>query len=189
MTADQITDVLNAMGAEQITDVLNRPYAQELIASRIPARVAYTALDGTPRVIPVNYHWNGSTLVMCSAPKSAKVAALRANPRVAITIDSEDMPPKLLLLRGAASVEIADGVPEVFLTAARRRTPDAHWDAWAGGVPCLYPQMAVITITLDWAKLIDFETCAPKAEEDLARAAQPGQTSWVTPIVRRSARR
>jgi hypothetical protein len=179
----------DTMTAEQITDVLNRPYAQQLIASRIPARIAYTALDGTPRVIPTNYHWNGSTLVICSAPKSAKVAALRAKPRVAITVDSEPMPPRLLLLRGAASIEIVDGVPEVFLTAARRRTPDEYWDAWTAGVPSLYPQMAVITITPDWAKLIDFETSAPKAEEDLARAAQPGLTSWVTPIVSRSAPR
>ena len=175
------------MTAEQIIDVLNRPYAQALIASRIPARIAYTALDGTPRVIPINYHWNGSTLVIASALKSAKVAALRANPRVAITVDSEDMPPKVLLVRGVASVEIVDGVPEVFLTAARRRTPDAYWDSWSGGVHTLYPQMAVITITPGWVKLIDFETNVPKAEEELALAAPPGQTSWVTPIVTRLA--
>jgi hypothetical protein len=175
------------MTAEQITDVLNRPHSQALIASRVPLRIAYTALDGTPRVIPINYHRDGSTLVIASALKSAKVAALRANPRVALTVDSEDMPPKILLMRGAASVEVVDGVPEVFLSAARRRTPEAYWDTWVGGVATLYPQMAVITITLDWAKLIDFETSAPKAEEDLARAAQPGVTSWVTPIVSRSA--
>jgi len=176
-----------AIDTNQITDVLSRPYAQELIASRIPARVAYTALDGTPRVVPVNYHWNGSAVVMCSAPKSAKVAALRANPRVAITIDSEPMPPRMLLLRGSASVEIVDGVPDVFLKAARRRTPDEYWDAWVGGLPALYSQMAVITVTPDWVKLIDFENNAPKAEEDLAREAAPEQMSWVTPIVRRQA--
>jgi hypothetical protein len=172
---------------EQITDVLNRPIARELIESRIPARVAYTALDGTPRVVPVNYLWTGSTVILCSAPKSAKVAALQANPRVAITIDSEPMPPRMLLLRGVASVEIVDGVPDLFLKAARRRTPDEYWDAWVGGLPSLYSQMAVITITPDWVKLIDFETNAPKAEEDLARSAPPDKMSWVTPIVRRQA--
>jgi len=174
---------------DHITDVLNRTYAQELIASRIPARVAYTALDGTPRVVPVNYYLNGSTVVMCSAPKSAKVAALRANPRVAITIDSEPMPPRMLLLRGTASVEIVDGVPDVFLQAARRRTPDEYWDAWVGGLPAMYSQMAVITVALDWVKLIDFETSAPKAEEDLARNAPPELMSWVKPIVRGQALR
>src|SRR5690349_20587609 len=77
------------MTPAQIADVLNRPYAQELIASRIPARIAYTALDGTPRVIPCNYLWNGSAVVLASAATSPKVSALRANPRVAISIDSE----------------------------------------------------------------------------------------------------
>jgi hypothetical protein len=172
------------MTPAQIADVLNRPYAQELIASRIPARIAYTALDGTPRVVPTNYLWTGSAVVIASAETSAKVAALRANPRVAITIDSEPMPPKTLLLRGAASVDVVEGVPQEFLDAARRRTPDEYWDAWSSSLPGLYPRMAVITITPDWAKLIDFETNAPKAEEDLARAAlATGQMSWVTPIV------
>ncbi len=172
------------MTPAQIADVLNRPYAQELIASRIPARIAYTALDGTPRVIPCNYLWNGSAVVLASAATSPKVSALRANPRVAISIDSEPMPPKILLLRGAAAVDIVEGVPPVFLSAARRRTPDEYWDAWSSSLPALYPRMAVITITPDWAKLIDFETNAPKAEEDLARAAlTEGQMSWVTPIV------
>jgi hypothetical protein len=98
------------------------------------------------------------------------------------------MPPKTLLLRGTASIEIVDGVPDVFLSAARRRTPDEYWDAWTGSLPSLYPQMAVITIALDWVKLIDFETSAPKAEEDLARAAlAEGKMSWVTPIVLSSA--
>jgi hypothetical protein len=177
------------MTAAEITDVMERQYARELIASRVPARIAYIALDGTPRVVPVNYHWNGSTVVIGSAATSAKVAALRANPRVAITIDSEAMPPQYILLRGAASVEVVDGVPEVFLTAARRRTPEEFWDAWVAGVHNLYSQMAVITITPHWAKLIDCDTTAPKAEEDLARAAPQGVTSWVTPILLRAAAR
>lgn len=182
-----MTTATGTMSAAQISDVMNRPYAKELVDSRIPARIAYTALDGTPRVVPTNYSWNGSAVILCSAPNSAKVAALRANPRVAITIDSEPMPPKLLLLRGAASIEIVQGVPQQFMDAARRRTPDEYWDAWTGGLPSLYSEMALITVTPDWVKLIDFETNAPKAEEDLARAAAPDKMSWVTPIVRGSA--
>lgn len=174
------------MTTEQISEIMNRPHAVELIASRIPARIAYTALDGTPRVVPTNYVWTGSAVVLCSATTSAKVAALQANPRVAITVDSEPMPPKTLLLRGTAEVEIVAGVPEIFLAAARRRTPEEYWDLWTAGLPSLYSEMAVITITPDWVKLIDFETSAPKAEEDLARAAGPERMSWVTPIVMRA---
>jgi hypothetical protein len=34
-------------------------------------------------------------------------------------------------------------------------------------VRALYQQMALITITPDWAKLLDFETTIPKAVADL----------------------
>jgi len=37
-------------------------------------------------------------------------------------------------------------------------------------VRALFDQMAVITITLTWAKLLDFETTIPKAVEDIVRA-------------------
>jgi hypothetical protein len=33
--------------------------AQRLLAAAIPARVAYIAIDGTPRVVPMNFVWNG----------------------------------------------------------------------------------------------------------------------------------
>lgn len=34
----------------------------------------------------------------------------------------------------------------------------------------LYTTMAIITITPDWAKLLDFQTTIPKAVEDLVKA-------------------
>jgi hypothetical protein len=64
--------------------------AQGVLKSTIPARLAYIAKDGTPRVIPTWFHWNGSETVMATfiagpnvrhAP--ARPAALRANPGVA----------------------------------------------------------------------------------------------------------
>src|SRR5437588_10773107 len=39
--------------------VLNDPLAQELMGSNIPARVAYTSVDGSPRAVPLGFHWNG----------------------------------------------------------------------------------------------------------------------------------
>lgn len=39
--------------------LLNDPVAQELLHSTVPARLAYTWLDGTPRVVPIWFHWNG----------------------------------------------------------------------------------------------------------------------------------
>ena len=37
--------------------LLQHPTSQELLHSKIPARLAYVALDGTPRVIPIWFHW------------------------------------------------------------------------------------------------------------------------------------
>jgi Pyridoxamine 5'-phosphate oxidase len=158
------------MSSQDIAEVMNRPYSQELLASHIPARLAYTGLDSEPRVVPIGYHWDGTHVTVASAVSSPKTKALQANPKVALTIDSEGFPPKVLLLRGTAQVEVVDGVADVFLWASKRRVPDDQWIDWQAGVRGLYDQMAVITITPTWAKLLDFETTIPKAEEDIMRA-------------------
>jgi hypothetical protein len=44
------------MKQEHVTQVLNDPLAQELLNSNIPARLAYTGLDGSPRAIPIGFH-------------------------------------------------------------------------------------------------------------------------------------
>ena len=68
--------------------LLTHPVAQRLLAATIPARLAYIALDGTPRVIPTLFHWSGVELILSSWPDDPKVAALREHPAVAITIDT-----------------------------------------------------------------------------------------------------
>jgi hypothetical protein len=40
-------------------ELLNDPVARRLLASPVPARLAYTWTDGTPRVVPIGFHWNG----------------------------------------------------------------------------------------------------------------------------------
>jgi hypothetical protein len=160
------------MQQQEIADVLGKQISQGLLASHIPARFAYVGIDGDPRVVPIGFHWNGSQLLLFTVPKSAKVGALRQNPRVAITIDTEGYPPHVLLIRGAASVETVDGVPADYLEASRKIVPSDQFDEWEAGVRALYEQMVCITIEPDWAKLLDFETTIPKAVEDLVRAYQ-----------------
>jgi len=51
--------------------LLDSDVAKELLASKLPARLAYVAKDGTPRVMPTWFHWTGEELVMptfASAP-------------------------------------------------------------------------------------------------------------------------
>ena len=165
------------MNHEDVIAVLNKPLALELMNSIVPARVAYNGPDGYPRVIPVGFLWNGEEIVFCSPVNAAKVRSIQNDPKVAITIDTEGMPPHVLFIRGDASVAIVDGVPREFLEASRRRMPEETFADWEAGVVALYDRMAVITITPTWAKLIDFETTLPSAIAELietkAAGAQP----------------
>jgi hypothetical protein len=159
------------MNRNDVTEVLSKPISQELLGSPIPARLAYTGLDGDPRVVPVAFHWNGAQLVVCTMPTMAKVRALRRNPRVAITIDTQEQwPPRVLLVRGTVSIEHVDGVPDEYVEASRKVTPAEVFEDWETGVRGLYDEMVRITIEPDWAKLLDFETTLPKAVEDLIHA-------------------
>jgi hypothetical protein len=156
----------------QVAEVMGKPISQELLGSSIPARLAYVGRDGDPRVVPVAFLWNRAQLVVCSLPAMAKVRALQQNPRVAITVDTQDhYPPRgVLLVRGTARLELVDGVPDEYVEASRKLVPDTEFGAWEAEVRGLYEEMVRITITPHWAKLIDFETTIPQAVEDLVRA-------------------
>lgn len=157
------------MTRDEITQVLSKPIAQRLLASNNPARLAYTGLDGTPRVIPIAFGYDGPTIDVWTVPNSAKVSALQANPQVALTVDTTgEWPPRVLLVRGTASLETVDGVPQGYLDASEKVTPASEFEAWKAGVLQLYDRMVHIEITPTWAKLLDFETTIPQAVEELA---------------------
>lgn len=158
------------MKRPDVDEVMAKPISRELLGSSIPARLSYIGVDGDPRVIPIAFWWNGSQVIVCTAPAAAKVRALRQNPRVALTIDAEGYPPRVLLVRGTARLELVDGVPEDYIEASRKLVPAEQFEGWQAGVRALYEQMVRITIEPDWAKLLDFETTIPKAVEDLVRS-------------------
>ncbi|MFD7157676.1 pyridoxamine 5'-phosphate oxidase family protein [Kribbella sp. NPDC059898] len=162
------------MNKQQIAEILAKPYAQDLLNGSEPARFAYDGLDGDPRVIPIGFWVEGDQIVIATVPKSAKVAALKKNPKVALTIDTGAFPPKVLLLRGTAELELVPGVPEGYLVAGHKVMTDEQYPAWAEGVQGLYDEMVVIRVTLTWAKLLDFETTIPKAVEDIIREKTAG---------------
>jgi pyridoxamine 5'-phosphate oxidase-like protein len=161
------------MDSEEVTRVLADPVAQRLLQSPLLARLAYNGADGAPRVIPIGYLWTGSSFVMCTATVAPKVAALRRDPRVALEVDSETVPPNILLVRGTAEIEIVDGIPDEFLAASHKAVPEQQWGAFEEQVRALYPAMARISITPRWAKVLDFETRVPIAVERLARGDHP----------------
>lgn len=162
------------MKRDAVAEVMDRPYARQLLNGPDPARFAYIGLDGDPRVVPIGFWVDHGRVVMATAPKAAKVEALRQNPKVALTIDKGAFPPKVLLMRGTAAVELVTGVPEGYLIAGRKVMNGDQYDDWVAGVRGLYDSMAVITVTPTWAKLLDFETTLPAAVEDLLEEKSGG---------------
>jgi hypothetical protein len=161
---------------DDVAAVMADPVARRLLDSTNPARLAYVALDGTPRVVPIGFLWNGKTLVIGTVPGAAKVKALRANPSVALTIDTSPpaWPPNVLLIRGAAAVTTVEGVFPEYVEASRKLTPADQFEEWETGVRMLYDQMVRIDITPEWARIHDFETRIPQAVADLAKAKLGG---------------
>lgn len=162
------------MDRAQIAEVLDLPLSRELL-DRDLARLAYVAKDGTPRAVPIGFTWNGAEIVMCTATNAPKITALRHNPAVALTIDTEAHPPKILLVRGRAELDVVDGIPDEYFQASGtyEMTPEQRVE-WEAGVRALYDQMVRIVVTPTWAKLIDFETTLPSAVEELMRRKQAG---------------
>ena len=155
------------MRASEITEILDRPISRELLARDV-VRLAYVAKDGTPRNVPIAFTWNGSEIVMCTTKNAPKLPALRENPTVALTIDTEVHPPKILLIRGRAELDVVDGIPEEYLqiNGSYEMTPEQRVE-WEAEVRSLYDGMVRIVVTPTWAKLIDFETTLPSAVEEL----------------------
>src|ERR1051325_9302800 len=126
------------MQANEINQILNRPISQELLARDL-IRLAYVAKDGTPRNVPIGFTWNGSQIVMCTSKNAPKLPALSANPVVALTIDTEVHPPKILLIRGRAELDVVEGIPVEFLkmNGTHQMTPEQRVE-WAAEVRSLY---------------------------------------------------
>ncbi len=146
--------------------LLNDPVATHLLQSDIPARLAYVALDGKPRVVPVWAESNGSEIVLVSPATSAKLKSLARNPDVAITIDSPTFPWHVLLIRGTARMEFVDGLAPEFLRLACRymgaEPGRGFCEMYAGMVSRMpVPKTARITVTPRWVGINDFETRFP----------------------------
>lgn len=144
-------------------ELLQNPTARELLESKIPARVAYVWTDGTPRVVPIWFHWNGTEFVFATPPKAPKLKALAKNPKVSLTIDDNSFPHKVLLVRGTASMDKVEGVVPEYAAAAERYFGREQGRAWVQQLGTMVPSMVRIAITPEWVGLLDFQTRFPSA--------------------------
>ena len=144
--------------------LLKDPVVEGLLASSNVARLAYNWLNGTPRVVPIWFTWTGEEIVLGSPPKAPKLRALKANPDVALTIDSDaSWPYKALLVRGKAKVEMVPGIAPEYAQSARRYFGDEQGDAWVEQMKSMVSEMARIAIKPGWVGVLDFETRFPSA--------------------------
>ena len=153
-------------------DLLNDPVAQELLKSPTPARLAFVWTDGSPRVVPIWFLWNGSQFVLAGPENAPKVKALRKNPKVALTVDSDNWPHKVLLIRGTATIDMVEGVAPEYAMSAQRYFGEEQGKAWVDQASQLMSTMARIVITPEWAGVMDFEQRFPN---ELEKAMAGGQ--------------
>jgi hypothetical protein len=144
-------------------ELLQHPVSQELLRSKIPARLAYIWTDGTPRVIPIWFHWNGREFVMATPPKAPKLKALKKNPKVSFTIDDNVFPHKVLLIRGTARLETVNGIVPEYAVAAERYFGAEQGEVWVKNLGSMISSMVRITIAPEWVGLLDFQTRFPSA--------------------------
>ena len=150
--------------------LLETDLAARLLTSTIPARYAYTSLDGTPRIVASWFVWTGEELVLptfISAPHIAHAAyrlrALRANPDVAVSIDTDSFPPEVLSIRGKAESTEIDGVAAEYAEAARRFLGTEQAADYLAQIDHPGTRMARIAVRPTWVALMDFQSRMPSA--------------------------
>ena len=151
---------------------LTSEVAQALLRSRIPARLAYTGTDGSPRVLPIWFHWTGEALVIATSTTSPKMRAIRKNPDLALTIDSEAPPYRSLQLRGRAEIDVVDGLAPEYEEMARRYYPPAAAEVWLTRSRAAVRQQARLTLRPTWARVLNVATLSPELAQVLKEAEQ-----------------
>jgi hypothetical protein len=155
-------------------ELLDDPVAQRLLVSPMPARLAYTWTDGTPRVVPIGFHWNGSQLVFGTPPDAPKTKALRDGTKVAVSIDTDAMPYKVLQIRGSVTTDVVDGIAPEYEAMTLRSLGEEPGRGWLENLRPMCAQMVRIFVTPEWVAILDFERRFPSAvERAMEKAGSP----------------
>jgi hypothetical protein len=157
------------MNTARITEILTDPVTLDLVERQPITQIAYAAADGSPRAVPVGYLLREGKFVFFTIPGSDKVAALRRDPRIALTVDAYP-PPCCLLVRGIAELREEPGVPDQYLEASFRTMPEDQHAGFEEQVRALYDSMVRVVVTPTWERLNDFQRTAPRAVERLVQA-------------------
>jgi hypothetical protein len=154
-------------------ELLEHPVAKELLQSTNIAHLAYTWRDGTPRVVPIWFHWTGDELVMGTPPGAPKVDVLQDGTPVALSIDGSTWPYHVLLVRGHVKAETVPGVAAEYAAAAERYFGPEQGTAWVAQVRALGDSMVRLAVRPEWVGILDFETRFPSAIETAMAGMAP----------------
>jgi Pyridoxamine 5'-phosphate oxidase len=151
--------------------LLQDPVAQQLLQSKGLAHLAYNWHDGTPRVIPMGFYWNGEEIVMTTATDAPKTKVLTTGSKVAVSIEHDSSPPKILLIRGTVRTDTVEGIDPGRAAKIRQQLRQEDAEAHLKEEARIYPRMTRIFIHPDWVGLLDFETRLPSAVERAIKRA------------------
>jgi hypothetical protein len=163
-----------AMTEQGSLALLLDPVAQQLLQSKTPARFAYVWSDGTPRVVPIGFWWNGKEVVLGTPPDAPKMKVMKDGAKVALTIDSDGMPYKVLLLRGTVHVDEVEGIAPEYAAMAEKVMGVEGGKQWCANLLPICPRMVRIFITPEWVGILDFEKRFPSALERAMEQIQGG---------------
>jgi hypothetical protein len=152
------------MAASEAQQVLQSdPVAQELLRSTIPARLAYIWHDGTPRVVPMWFHWTGEEFLMGAPPNSPKMKVLTDNPDVAFSIDRNEWPYLVMSVRGTATIREVDGRFPEYEAMALRYLGAEGGQQFLGLQNQTFKRWTRIAIHPERVSILDFQTRFPSA--------------------------
>ncbi|MFF9038991.1 DUF1918 domain-containing protein [Streptomyces sp. NPDC014892] len=114
---------------------------RELLSTHGVGRVAVTAPDGRPAVVPVNYEVVDDTIVFRTAPDSVLAAAV--GKEVAFEVDHVDEP----LSQGWSVLAVGPASVVTDADAVRRLTGQAHTTPWAGGARDMWVSIRAVSLT------------------------------------------
>lgn len=156
------------MSAEQGSlALLSDPVAQELLHGPYPAHLSYVWKDGTARVVPIGFHWNGTEMIMTGTDDAPRNQVIDGQ-KVTVVIDSYTYPFKVLTIRGTVRTERVLQPPGEYAMACEQLMGKEVAAAWLAGLGPLLPNIAAfvkVILTPEWVRITDFETRFPSPVE------------------------
>lgn len=156
------------MSAKQgSVELLQDPVAKELLCGPYAGHLSYVWKDGTARVVPIGFHWNGKEIVMAGIDTAPKNEVIDGQ-KVTLVIDTYTYPFKVLTIRGKVRLEKVQEPPVEYAMACEQLMGKEVAASWLAGLGPLFPKIKYfgkITLTPEWVRVTDFETRMPEEIE------------------------